>query len=266
MTVAIIAAGRFIGVGGVMLARITEMQPMLGRPLIQRRIESLADCGERDLLVFVGRQQEAVRTLLGNGERWGATIRYRVLDPGNDPIPTAVATAAHEGIEKVMDPLVPGGASLQSMEAYEAGFRGAADLVVYRDSVFAALSGKIPAFVPPGREVSPGIWVSYESRIHRTARLHPPVYVGTQADVERDAELGPYAVIEQGALIGRGARIRNSLVLPMTLLGEGLEVDDAVIDGGMILKPDQDAAYVSKDRGLAFSLARLTGRRKRWCG
>lgn len=72
----ILAAG-----DGGRLGSITSLLPkplirVCGRPLVTYTVESLAAAGVRDLIVVVGYRGTAVRSLLGDGSRWGCSIRY----------------------------------------------------------------------------------------------------------------------------------------------------------------------------------------------
>jgi hypothetical protein len=56
--------------------------PLLGKPLIERAVEQLVRAGCKQLHVPLGDDPEPLRALLGDGGRWGCTIRYhyRALD------------------------------------------------------------------------------------------------------------------------------------------------------------------------------------------
>lgn len=71
----LLAAGR-----GTRLGDLTRdiPKPLLevgGRPIIFRIIEGLAEAGVRDVTVITGHLAEALEVALGNGSRWGVTLR-----------------------------------------------------------------------------------------------------------------------------------------------------------------------------------------------
>ncbi|MGI9328923.1 MAG: nucleotidyltransferase family protein [Pseudomonadales bacterium] len=72
----ILAAGR-----GERLRPLTDhtpkpLLPVAGKPLIERQIEQLAAAGVRDLVINLHHLGEQIASTLGNGERFGLSIRY----------------------------------------------------------------------------------------------------------------------------------------------------------------------------------------------
>jgi lipopolysaccharide/colanic/teichoic acid biosynthesis glycosyltransferase len=65
--------------------------------------------------------------------------------------------------------------------------------------------------------------------------LVPPVYIGAGAQIERDVELGPNAVIGANTVVDEGATVRNSSVLEGTYVGRLVKVDGRVVRGGLIV-------------------------------
>ena len=55
----------------------TPMLPMIDRPLLQHAVEWLASHGIDRFDVVLGRRARAIQSLLGDGTRWGVSIRYR---------------------------------------------------------------------------------------------------------------------------------------------------------------------------------------------
>ena len=86
------------------------------------------------------------------------------------------------------------------------------------------------ANVPPcGREIKPGVWVVDGARVHRTARLLAPCFVGAHAKVRASSLLTRGSVAEHHAEIDCGTIIENSTVLPATVVGAGLDAVQSVI-------------------------------------
>ena len=86
------------------------------------------------------------------------------------------------------------------------------------------------ANVPPcGREIRPGVWVVKGARVHRTARLLAPCFVGAHAKVRASSLLTRGSVAERHAEIDCGTIIENSTVLPATVVGAGLDAVQSVI-------------------------------------
>jgi NDP-sugar pyrophosphorylase family protein len=256
MKACLLAHGRRLGIDDQYLSVPAEFLPIAGRPLIQRYIEALADAGATELLIILRDEAERFTTFLGSGERWGVSLRYETLPASADPYTTAAELTARYGLDHAFDPVMPGATVKEGICLPGCGFAGTGDLLTYLHSVKETLNGVIEGFVPSGREASPGVRVSHHAKIHRRATLLPPVFIGPEVDIGAGAIIGPHAAIEQGSFIGRDCRIERSVVMPMTILGEDLEIRDAIVDGPAIFRPSAQAVYIATDRNLADSLKR----------
>jgi UDP-3-O-[3-hydroxymyristoyl] glucosamine N-acyltransferase len=65
--------------------------------------------------------------------------------------------------------------------------------------------------------------------VHPEARLRAPFYVGPRGQVAREAELGPDTVLVSDATVEPRARVRGSVVWSGSAIGEGAEVEGALI-------------------------------------
>jgi NDP-sugar pyrophosphorylase family protein len=119
----------------------------------------------------------------------------------------------------------------------------------------AALEGALPGLLFGGREVRPGVWLGRGARVHASARLVAPVWVGDNARVGPDAVIGPGAVVGGGAMVEKGARVQEALVLPGTYLGEALELRGAVAEAGAITHAGLEARVPVADAFLVGSVA-----------
>jgi hypothetical protein len=64
-----------------LLGQPSALVPLLGKPLLLRAVERLVAHGCKEILVLLGEHAGEVRSLLGNGERWGCRLAYHYLDP-----------------------------------------------------------------------------------------------------------------------------------------------------------------------------------------
>src|SRR6266850_7562307 len=92
MKQAIIIAG---GAGTRLKARLGDLpKPMAligGKPLLEHQVELAKRYGFSDIVVFVCYRPDLIEAHLGNGSRWGVSIRYLVE---TEPLGTAGAVLA----------------------------------------------------------------------------------------------------------------------------------------------------------------------------
>ena len=257
MKTILLALGRRIGVDGAAVTIPAELLPVAGRPLVQRSVERLSDSGRKEIAVVLRADPERFSSFLEDGERWGADISYYRCSLGDEPATFAAALCARLDAEGVVDPLAPFFLKQDEASGAEISFPGALDLSAFLESVATVLSGSFPGYVPSGREVSPGIRLSHHVRIHPSAKLVAPVFIGEGAEIGANAVIGPFATVEPGSVVGRGTIMQRSVLLPWTIIGEGLCLEGVVVEGSTFFKPEANAAYVSGDPALS------TSRRKR---
>jgi hypothetical protein len=89
-----------------------------------------------------------------------------------------------------------------------------------------------------GHDELPGSWVrrtwgamSPQALVEDGALIEGPVIIGAGCIVERGARLGPRVVLSRDVVVSAGTSVRNSIVLPRSYLGQGLELSDAIVNG-----------------------------------
>ena len=106
-----------------------------------------------------------------------------------------------------------------------------------RDLVAAnrlALHGRAPHLYCAAKETDPGIRMARGARVHPTARLQPPVFLGEGSYVGRDCEIGPCAVLSSETVIEHSCTVVNSVVLSDTYIGPGLAIRDSIVNRGSV--------------------------------
>ena len=81
-----------------------------------------------------------------------------------------------------------------------------------------------------GREIETGVWISRNVRLHPTAQIVPPVYIGENCWIEEHVTLGPYATVGRDCVVNPQSTIRQSVVFPGSYVGEGLELMETFVD------------------------------------
>jgi hypothetical protein len=125
-----------------------------------------------------------------------------------------------------------------------------------RDVRMLALDGFAGiANVPPcGRETKPGVWIADGARVHRSARLLAPCFVGAHAKVRASSLLTRGSVAEHHAEIDCGTIIENSTVLPATVVGAGLDAVQSVIGFRRVWNIRRSVEVEISDRGFVGAL------------
>ncbi len=92
------------------------------------------------------------------------------------------------------------------------------------------LSGTFTGLMIGGRQTEPGVWISRNVSLHPTANVVGPVYIGPNCRIGRGARIGPSAVISENCILDEQSSVENSLVAPGTYIGQGLELEQVIVD------------------------------------
>lgn len=101
----------------------------------------------------------------------------------------------------------------------------AADLRLLTLDSFA----RLVSFSPRGTEIKPGVWAGEGVRIHRTARILAPAYLGAHSHIRALSVITRGSVVEHHAEIDCGSVIESSNILPNSYVGPGLDVAHSIV-------------------------------------
>ncbi len=116
--------------------------------------------------------------------------------------------------------------------------------------------GRFLGLVPAGLKHSEGIMTGRLSHLDPASVVDPPVSLGDHSSVHRSARLYGPVVIGSNCFIDRDTQIRDSLILPDTYIGAGLDVKDAIIGEGMLVQPGSDLSLPIDDPLWVAPMAR----------
>lgn len=234
------------------VARLAEntplaIVPLLGKSTLEYWLEALVARGVRHVLVLAADRPHQVRTVVGDGARWG--VRLDLIAQSRELTANeARARFGSDGDEVVVLDHLPQQPDLPLFDSY-AGW-------------FAALHAFLPRAVTPARigahEVQPGVWIGLHAQISPRARLHAPCWIGEHAVVSDDAVIGPHAILEDRVVVERGATVAQSIVGPETFVGELLSVRHSLAQGAMLVDWESGSCLHVPD---AFFLCSLGERR-----
>jgi lipopolysaccharide/colanic/teichoic acid biosynthesis glycosyltransferase/carbonic anhydrase/acetyltransferase-like protein (isoleucine patch superfamily) len=116
------------------------------------------------------------------------------------------------------------------------------------------LSGIFPAFPIGGIQNEAGIWISRNVSLHPTVDLRVPAYIGPNCKIGRGARIGPSAVVSENCIIDEQSSVQNSLVAPGTYIGQGLELEQVIVDRNRLLNAKIGTTLLVSDTFLLSSL------------
>lgn len=97
-----------------------------------------------------------------------------------------------------------------------------------QDASLHHLSASLPNWKQS--EISDGIWVGKNNRIHPSVHLTPPVHMGENCLVGKNVQLGPDAVIGRNTVIDNDASVYRSTILEHTYVGKNVRIQDRFIN------------------------------------
>lgn len=124
----------------------------------------------------------------------------------------------------------------------------------YKESLWDVIDGKVRGIIPRGKPVSSKVYVGEEAVVE--GQVNPPVYIGRRVKVEPGATIGPYAILEEGVVVKKNARVFNSIVWQRTVVGDGAYIYDSILMNNAFVKPQ--VKVVSSIIGSGCEISRDT--------
>ena len=124
----------------------------------------------------------------------------------------------------------------------------------FLESQHRILSGEFPDLLSHLNTAEPGIWIGRNTRLHPTARITAPVFIGSNCEVGKGVALGPSAVVESDCLIDDDVNVTRCLVLSSSRVGEGLDLNNTIMCGTRVFNTRINAAIDICDDVLASDL------------
>jgi NDP-sugar pyrophosphorylase family protein len=105
------------------------------------------------------------------------------------------------------------------------------------------------------REISPGVWVGRRAKIARGVKLTGPCWIGEQAQIGKDATIGPNGFLENQVVVDQGGTVQNSWVGPETFLGSLTELRESLAWGNLLINWKSGSHTYVPDPFLLTSLS-----------
>lgn len=112
----------------------------------------------------------------------------------------------------------------------------------YLQSQRRIMNNEFPVLLEQLRTAEPGVWIGRNTRLHPTAKLVAPVFVGANCDISAGVKLRPNAVVEDNCFMDNKVTAASCLVLTSSSVGEGLDLTDAIVCGRRVYNARINAA------------------------
>jgi hypothetical protein len=215
----------------------------LGKPLIDHALDGLVANGVTDVLLLASDRPSDLRAYVGDGSAWGLKLQ---ISPESIMLSANEAALRHSSFEHdaifTLDrlPQAPDVAIISSPATWHQS----------RMTLLPLLAPKQIG----AREIAPGIWCGLRARVHPSANLIPPAWIGPNAMIQSDASFGPSAYVESDSVIDAHATVENSTIGTRTYLGSMTHLKDSIAAGSMLLNWQNGSLTHLTD---AFLLSRL---------
>ena len=139
-----------------------------------------------------------------------------------------------------------------------------AEPVDFRRLVQDAFSGRC-AIRPVGREVRPGIWYGENAKVHGSATVLSPAFIGAETCVDASSTIRGASALERQCEVDCGTTVDDCCVFPGTYLGMGLNVTHALVKGSRLFNLKRNVEVELSDSRLigATSSSHQLGKRAR---
>jgi mannose-1-phosphate guanylyltransferase len=115
----------------------------------------------------------------------------------------------------------------------------------YLRATFDVLEGLVRGLRSPAPYLDPSATVSLRAHLGRWVVAGPAVTVGDDAEVED-------SVLLTGASVGRGAKVRGTILGPLSRVGDGAVLEGAVLAEGAVVAPRTSSRGARVGAGAAF--------------
>jgi mannose-1-phosphate guanylyltransferase/phosphomannomutase len=272
------------------------MLPIVGKPLVVHAIESLVAAGVREIVVAASDRAHQIEKELGNGSRFGATVRI-VLTRGNEGFDAVAARlgsqmgneylAMHADVlrssfvgrflslasarpERTLRATVNGQScglwrvqrghewNAQDVEVPGASALPIDSLQAFHQANISALHGEFTGLIVPGRQLPTNIIVRRQASLPWDLQHDGPVFAGQNSSVKSGCALHDGVVLSDNVVIDSKTTLRNTVILPNTYVGPMVELENAVAWKTDLMRVDTNTVVRVTDPALLADLTSQT--------
>ena len=127
-------------------------------------------------------------------------------------------------------------------------------LVDFHAASLAAARGELSGVGFPGREVCPGIYAGRLAKVEAAGVTEGALYAAEEARIGRGTGIRGTVVVGRGALVDRNATLEDSVIMPGSYVGSGVELKNAIVAGARLIRVDLGTTAEVTDDFLLASL------------
>jgi NDP-sugar pyrophosphorylase family protein len=205
--------------------------PILGENLLAYWLEWLAGSGAKEVCLLVTDRPELVRSLLGDGSRWGlriqvqpelteltlADFRTRQIQERNRP--------SEDSNDAIVIDHLPGLESVPLFQSYRQWFNA---LLTWMPRTASLQRIGL-------RELQPRVWCGSRTHLGPGAKVHAPCWIGNHVRIGPEAVIGPEVILEDRVVIDAAAELRASVVGPDTFVGGLTRIESSIAWGNVLI-------------------------------
>ena len=240
-----------IAVAGLVNSAPLSVIPLLGKSLVEYWLEYLSAKGAKEVLILAADRSERVRSVVGDGARWG--LRTSVLSEHRELTLRETRARYQNGNGAAWLPAPNDVILLDRLPNLPH-----MPLITSYADWFAAARALMPHALTPDRigvhELKPGVWAGLHTRVARGAKLVAPCWIGEHVWIESGASIGPNAILEKEVFVAEGAEISESAIGPDTFVGRFTEVHNSIAWGSTLINWERDSCVKVPDEFLLCSL------------
>lgn len=263
--------------------------PMIDRPLIELQVEALVEQGVTEIQLYAVAGLERLRSLLGNGARWGCTLTIHPLRSDRPLTAFHTLPETQEPVLVALAEVVPfpeicwPTATIWTTPWDEWAGVCVASAELLRRIPEEVTLAQLPEVLRPqltldfmdrhpmrslgefivtqqaelARRIQNEVHVARSARVHPRARLVGPAWIGPQCRVGAGVQLGPNVCLGAGCIVERGTRLQDALIAPGSYIGADLELDRVYVDRSRLINLRQEIGLTIDDAFLLGSAAKL---------
>ena len=261
--------------------------PIAGKALLEHVLEAVVELEAEQITIAASGNVVELRHLISDGERWGMAIN--IVSAKTNETAEAIyerCPSLHQeetlivpcdriyvsnftDILSTLNRLKEEKTNVVSRESDVALFSAKTDLsstitvdtpelivckihtpADFHSASIAAMSGTLGSVKLRGKQAAVGLKQGYMTRFHPRCVQSGHVFIGNHCRVHSTCKITGPVVINHGASIDRMTSVENSVIMDNSIIGEHLNVINAIVSGSTIIRVDTGAVVELSDKFL----------------